>query len=80
MDIYPDSTDYGKDITDLATSVAGLHAVVFALQQEVKRLRKQLEDQGMLYGGTVAYSTTYVDNSLPKSVGGWSANRVFEHE
>ena len=51
--------DYGRDIADLAGVVTQLQHEVVKLSMLVSQLRKQLEDQGTLYGGAVAYSTTF---------------------
>ena len=42
--------DYGRDIADLAGVVTQLQHEVVKLSMLVSQLRKQLEDQGTLYG------------------------------
>ena len=65
MDNRTRVVDYGKDISDL-------RQIVMALQGQMDILLKRLEQSGALYNGAVAYSGTFVQNSLPKSYDGFN--------
>lgn len=62
--------DYGKDIADLRAVVVALQKQVTALSSHVEALQKWLEMNGTLYGGAVAYSTTYVGSGFPNNLEG----------
>lgn len=56
MDNKTRCVDYGRDIAELANVVQKLSYEVVSLSTIVEALRRQLELQGTLYGGAVAYT------------------------